>query len=92
MPIEIFFRYGMPRIRRELLHAERNTFFLGVELEHDDLDLFPYLNDFRRMIDPSPGHVADMQNPVDTAEINKSAVAGDIFYRAFKDHALFEDS
>ncbi|MND00852.1 hypothetical protein D3C83_196050 [compost metagenome] len=42
------------------------------------------------MIDSAPGHIADVQNPVDAAEIDKSAVAGDIFYRAFENHTFFE--
>ncbi len=42
------------------------------------------------MVDSAPGHVADVQNAVDAAKIDKSAVAGDIFHRAFENHTLFE--
>ncbi len=85
-----FFRHGMPWVGGKLFHAERNPFFLGVEFQHDDLDLFTHLDNFRRMVDSAPGHVADVQNAVDAAKIDKSAVAGDIFHRAFENHTLFE--
>src|SRR5262245_6403739 len=87
----ILLGHSMPGIGCQLLHAEGNPFLLGIELEHDDLDFLPHLNNFRRMTDPPPGHVTDVENTVDTAEIDEGAVTGDIFYRALENDAFFEN-
>ena len=84
-----FGRLG-PRVGHDLLHAERDALARLVVLEHDHLDLFADLQHFRRMLQAAPGHIGDMQQPVDAAEINERAVVGDILDRAFEDHALFE--
>src|SRR6266567_1954301 len=75
----ILFRHRMPRIGRELFHAQGNTFFFGIELEHNDFDFFTHLNDFGGMVDASPGHIADVENAINAAEIDEGAVAGNIF-------------
>jgi len=55
------FRFDiLPRMRLQLLVAERNTFLLLVEVEHDDIDLLIQLHDFGRMIDAAPGQVGDV--------------------------------
>ena len=86
----ILFRHGVPWVGSELFHAQGDTFLLGVEFEHDDLDFFADLDDFGGMIDPSPGHVADMENTVDAAEIDEGAVTRDVFNCAFENDALFQ--
>src|SRR5581483_1184454 len=87
----ILFRHRVPGIGGELLHAEGDALLLGIELEHDHLDFLADFDDFRRMVDPPPGHVADVENAVDAAEIDEGAVAGDVLDRAFENNALFED-
>src|SRR6476469_3171514 len=87
----IFLRHGMPGVRSELFHPERDTLFFRVEFKHDDLDFFSYLDDFRGMIDAPPGHIADMENAVDAAEIDKRSITGDVFNRAFENDPLFEN-
>src|SRR6185503_6081950 len=86
-----FFRHGVPGVRRELFHAEGDSLLLGVELEHGDFDLFADLHDFGGMVDSSPGHVANVENAVDPAEIHESAVAGNVLDRALENHALFQN-
>src|SRR5687768_1644130 len=87
----VFLRHGLPGVGGELLHAEGNTFLFGIELEHHYLDGLAHLNDFRRMADSAPGHIADMQDAVDAAEIDESAVTGDVLDDALKDYAFFEN-
>src|SRR5437870_3136437 len=88
MPKSVTFRPGVPRIRRQLFHAQGNALFLAVELEHDDFDFFADSDDLRRVIDAPPGHVADVENAVDAAEIDEGAIAGNVLHCAFEDHAL----
>src|SRR5256885_982217 len=83
----IFFLHGVPRIRRQLFHAQGNALFLAVELEHYDFDFFADSDDLRRVIDAPPGHVADVENAVDAAEIDEGAIAGNVLHCAFEDHA-----
>ena len=87
----VFLRHGVPGVGGELLHAEGDALLFGVELEHHDLDGFADLDDLRRMADPSPRHIADVQNAVDAAEIDEGAVAGDVLDCALEDHALLEN-
>src|SRR5262245_46050550 len=49
------------------------------------------MHDLGGMADASPGHIANMQDAVDAAEIDKSAVAGDVFHRALENHAFFKN-
>src|SRR5271166_3995960 len=42
------------------------------------------------MLQAAPRHVGDMQQAVDTAEIDEGAVVGDVLDRAFQDDALFQ--
>src|SRR5271154_3733151 len=42
------------------------------------------------MLQAAPCHIRDMEQAVDSAQINEGAVVGDILDGAFEDHALFE--
>lgn len=87
----IFLGNGMPGIGIQLFHAERNAFFLGIELEHDNFDLLANLNDLRWMVDPAPRHIADVQYAVDATQIDECAIARNIFYGAFENDAFLQD-
>ena len=54
-------RQADPRVFAELLHAQRNAVLFLVELEHLGGDLVADGQDFRRMLDPTPGEVGDVQ-------------------------------
>ena len=54
------------------------------------LTVWPMLTDFGRMVDAAPGHVGDMQQAVDAAEIDERAVVGDVLDDALDDLAFFE--
>src|SRR5581483_7284685 len=80
----------VPRVGEDLLHAQRDALALRVVLEDDHFDLVADLDGFGGMLQTAPGHVGDMQQAVDSAEIHEGAVVGDILDRAFEDHALLE--
>src|SRR5207302_2044470 len=74
----------------ELLHAERDALRLGVEADDLNLDVLPDIQSLGGVIDATPRDVGDMQQSVDAAEIDKSAVIGDVLDDAVEDLALLE--
>src|SRR5690606_8773217 len=83
-------RDAIPRIRLELLHAERDA--VGFLIDADDLNLDRLADgqDFRRMVDATPGHVGDVQQAVDAAEVNERTVIGDVLDDAVNNLTFFE--
>src|SRR5207302_6609103 len=81
---------ALPRIVQQLLHAERDTVGLVVDL--DDLDLHGLADGehLGRVIDPAPGDIGDVQQAVDAAEVDERTVIGDILDHAVDDLAFFE--
>ena len=49
-----------------------------VDLDDLHLDGFADRQDLRRVVDPAPCHVGDMQQTVHTAQIDECAVFGDV--------------
>ena len=82
---------GFPWIEAALLEAQRDAFFLGVELEHDDLDLVTHVEHLAGVIDASPGHVRLVQKTVDSAQIDKGTVLGDVLHNP-PDHFPFGEA
>ena len=80
----------VPRIFLGLLQAEADALGLGVVLEDLDGDLVADLEHLARVVDAAPGHVGDVEQAVDAAEIDERAVLGEVLDRAGDDHALFE--
>jgi len=66
-----------------LLQAERHAIALAIELEDLDLELLTDADDLRRMLDALPRHVRDVQQAVDTAEVDERAVVGQVLDHAF---------
>ena len=81
---------ALPRIGQQLLDAERDAVRLVVDLDDLDLDLLADGHDLGRMVDAAPGHVGDVQQAVDAAEIDERAVLGDVLDHAVDDLTLFE--
>src|SRR5690606_1632827 len=81
---------AVPRIRLQLLHAQRDA--LGVRVDLDDLDLDGVADgqDLRRMRHALPRHVRDVQQAVDAAQVDERAVVGDVLDDAFADFALLQ--
>ena len=83
-------RDAIPRIRLELLHAERDA--VGFLVDADDLylDRLADGQDFRRMVDATPCHIGDVQQAVDAAEVDERTVVGDVLDDAVDNLAFFE--
>ncbi len=81
---------ALPRIGEQLLDAERDAVRLVVDLDDLDLDRLADVHDLGRVVDAAPGHVGDVQQAVDAAEIDERAVFGDVLDDAVDDLALFE--
>ena len=77
-----------PRIGLQLLHAEADALRLGVDAHDLHLDRVADVDDLARVIDAPPGHVGDMQQAVDAAEVDEGAVVGDVLDQAV-DHLAF---
>src|SRR5690606_14436801 len=80
----------LPRIRAELLEAERHAIALAVEFQHLDLELLADRHDLGRMLDALPRHVRDVQQAVDAAEIDEGAVVREVLHDALQDCAFLE--
>ena len=81
----------VPGVGLQLLVAEADPLALHVELEHHDFDLVPDGEYLRGVTDPAPGHIGDMEQPVDTAQIDEGPVVGEVLEDAFHLEALLED-
>ena len=79
-----------PRIRRELLEAERDALLVLVELEDLDLDLIADVDEVARMRETAPAHVGDVEQAVEAAHVDERAVVGEVLDDAGEDRALFE--
>ena len=84
----VFQLHAVPRVGLELLHAERDA--LGLDVEADDLDLDGLADgeDLARVVDPAPGHVGDVEESVDLAQVHEGAVIGDVLDDALEHLAL----
>src|SRR6201992_2975954 len=79
---------ALPRIIQQLLHAERNTVGLGVDLDGLDLHRLADGQHPGRVVDAAPGDIGDVEQAVDAAEINERTVIGDVLDHAV-DHLTF---
>ncbi len=77
-----------PRIGLQLLHAETDALRLGVDAHDLHLDRVADVDDLARVVDALPGHVGDVQEAVDAAEIDEGAVVGDVLDEALDHLAL----
>ncbi len=77
-----------PGIGRQLLEAQRNALLIFVELEHLDLNLVADIDQIAGMSEASPAHIGDVQQAVDSAQVNKRAVVGEVLYGAGEHRAL----
>src|SRR6185312_767020 len=78
----------LPGIRRHLLQPEGNALFGRIELEHFYSDLLARLDHRGRVSDVAVAQVADMQQSVDTAQIDECAVIREILHYSSDDRAL----
>src|SRR5687767_6527703 len=76
-----------PRRSVFLLKAEGDLFLVLVDREHFNLELLIDLEHLAGVIDSAPGHVGDVQQPVDTAKVDERAEVGDVLDGALDDVA-----
>src|SRR5579872_57578 len=79
-----------PRVGCQLLEAKRNALLLFVVFENFHLNLIADIYQIARMSEPSPRHIRDMQQPVETAQIDESAILGKILHHAGKHRTFFQ--
>ncbi len=81
---------GVPRVGRFLLEAEADALALRIEIENHDLDVVAHGHDLRGVLDAAPGHVGDVEQAVDAAEVDEGAEIGDVLDFAGDDLADFD--
>ena len=74
----VFLGHVLPRVFLKLLETERDSFAVPVDVEDLDLDRLSDVADFRRMSDPAPRHVGDVEKAVHPAEIDEGAEVRDV--------------
>ncbi len=79
-----------PRIITHLLQTEGNAIALAIELQHFDSNLVTDLNHVGGVLDPLPGHVSDVQQTIDTAQVDEGTVVGKVFDHTFELLALLQ--
>jgi hypothetical protein len=63
-------------MRLQLLHAERNSLFVAIDLEDLRFDFLADGEDIGGIIDPRPRDLADVQQAVHTTKVDEGAVVG----------------
>ena len=76
-----------PRAGFLLLEAQGDLFLFLVDGEDFDFDFLIDLEHFAGVIDSAPGHVGDVQQAVDAAQIDERAEVGDVLDGALADFA-----
>ena len=79
---------GVPRMRLQLLHAQRNALSCRLDLQHLRVNLLSHRQHVGRLVDASPGDIADVQQTIDSADIDERAVVHQAAHRAGDDIAL----
>src|SRR5581483_10957578 len=83
-------READPWILAQLFEAEGDAVLLLVELQDFCRDLVADVDHFRRMFDPSPREVGNVQQAVDSAQIDESTVVRDVLDYTLHDGAFLQ--
>ena len=75
----------VPRILGLLLETEGDALLVVVDVEDHHFDFLSEFEHFVRMGDASPGHIGDVEETVNTAEVDERTEVGDVFHDAFAD-------
>src|SRR5687768_7629504 len=60
-----------PWVLQLLLEAEADPFFFAVDIENNHVDILTNLEDFRWVPNTAPAHVGDVQQTIDTIEVDE---------------------
>ncbi len=77
-PHRIFFFYPGPWIRGQLFDAQRYAFLFPIKTQHFYRDLITDLVKFRRMPGLTPSNVGHVDKAVNTTEIDKQTIIGNV--------------
>ena len=80
----------VPRMRGKLLVTKGDSLLLRIELLDNDLDLLVEGNHLLRIVDSAPRQVSDVDETVNTAEVNEYSVVGDVLDSTLKDLSLLK--
>ena len=72
----------------DLLEAQGHLFGFGVPLQYFDVYFIAHFELFGWVLNATPAHVADVQQAVDSAEVNEGAVIGQVLHDALH-HGVF---
>ncbi len=81
---------AIPRMSGKLLQTESDSLLLLVEVENYDLDLLIKFNNFLWVVYAAPREVSDVDETVNTAEVNEYTIVGDVLDCSFENLAFFE--
>ena len=81
---------SIPWVWSQLLQAKGDALLLVVEVDDHHVELLVELNDFLRIAYAAPREVCDMDETVNTTEVDEYAVVGDVLDSTFKNLSLFE--
>ena len=81
---------GIPRMLGELLEAQGDSLLGLVEVEYHDIDLLVEADNLLRMVDAAPAEVGDVDETVNTAQIDEYAVGSDVLDGTLKHLAFLE--
>ena len=84
---EVFVVDGFPRMRLELLQAQRDALPILVVIQHHDRKFLVEFHQLGRMGNAAPGEIGDVQQAVHAAQIDENAEIGDVFGHAFENLA-----
>ena len=73
-----------------MLEPQGHTVTLAVEFENLDVHLLPDFNDLAGVLDSLPRHISDVQQSVNTAQVDKGAVVSEVFDHALDGHAFLQ--
>src|SRR6266568_2607297 len=79
-----------PRIRRELLESQRDSLLVAIKLEYLHLNLVADIHQIAGMSEPAPGHVCNVQQTVNAAEVDECSVFGEILDHPGEDRAFLQ--
>ena len=81
---------SVPWMRLELLQAEGDALLLVVEVEDNNIEFLVELYNLVRVVDTSPREVGDMNQAVNTTEVDEYAVRSDVLDSTFEHLSFFE--
>src|SRR6185437_10574741 len=79
--------HPLPGVGLGLLETKRDALPIAVDVEHFDVHLLPDLEHLGGMVDVAPGKLRDMDQTVDTVQVDEGAEIDDV-----RDHALHLDA